>query len=361
MPFVRRLTWVVVLVLGLMAPATLLAQAPEKRGNAKPNTSPFASSPLFWSTDAVLNAYVDNITRHYNLNPQQEEYTRKLLGQKVKSFLETHERDVRGLMAEYMEYQLGQELPDPKVAQEFAKRASPLVQTIRREIFDGNMRWREILNDEQRTKHDIDLKQMTLAFDNIEQGLERWSQGRVQPTDFPSRVGPASASSKAEDHWDAWVKNTMNQYEFNEGQRQTALSVLRELKEEATRYRESNKDKFAELDKATQAIRERPLKTDPEGLAQYQKETAQFNKQRSELEAPFAAMFKQLRDRVESVATIEQKKAWQAKIDSRRAASRILGGNNSASQPASGPAHSHTSIAGSQPASATAPASTQPK
>jgi hypothetical protein len=306
-------------------------------GNRAGNSSTgiFSGSPLFWRTDWVLEAYVGQITRYYNLNKEQEEYTRKLLNQRVKSFLQDHERDVRALMAEYMEYQLSQELPDPKAAQEFAKKAAPLARDIRKEIFEGNMRWREVLDDQQRAKHDQDLRQMTSFFDNLEQGLDRWKDGKVQPSDLPGRVGRGGMSSgKIEDSWDIWVRSFVQSYKLDEGQKQTAMSILRELKEEATRYRDSNKEKFTEVDASAKAVRERSPKTDPQELAKYQAETLQIKKRRDELERPIAALFDQLRTRVEAIPTVEQRKARQSEIDRLRAFARRPTSQPADTQPA---------------------------
>lgn len=350
MVFVRR--FALLLTVAIVWPATLWAQDNKNEGNSKPKdmSSIFAGTPLFWRTDWVMDFYAGQITRYYNLNKEQEEYTRKLLSQKVKTFLQDHEREVRALMAEYMEYQISQELPDPKAAKDFARRAAPLAQDIRREIFEGNMRWREILDDQQKAKHDLDIKQLTMFFDGLEQGLDRWSQGRVQPTDMPGRIGPSPSTlgTNIEDAWDYWVRNFIQSYKLDEGQQQTAKSVLRELKDEAARYRDANKDKFTELQAALKAITQRPPKTDPEELAKYQAETAKVAKQRTELERPITALFDQLRSRVEAVPTVDQRKNRQAQIDRLRFMARLA----TTSRPAgSRPAGSRPAVVATQPAS----------
>ncbi|MBI4580470.1 MAG: hypothetical protein HY718_12250 [Planctomycetes bacterium] len=350
MLLVRR---VLLLAVVVAAPAAAWGQQGKSENDNRPKDSGgiFTGSPLFWRTDWVLDLYVSQITRYYNLNKEQEEYTRKLLGQRVKVFLQDHERDVRSLLAEYMEYQMSQELPDAKAAQDFARRAGPLAREIRKEILEGNMRWREILDDQQRTKHDQDLKQMTMFFDNLEQGLERWKQGKVQPTDLPGRVGPRPTHlTRIEDAWDYWVRSFIQSYKLDEGQKQTAYSILRELKDEATRYREANKEKFAELETALKAIRGRTPKTDPEELAKYQEETARVAKQRAELERPITALFGQLQSRVDAIPTVDQRKARQAELDRLRLAAR-----RPATRPAvaaSRPAATNVAV-GSEPGSGT--------
>ena len=94
MLFVRRFALAITL-LAMLYPA--LANGQERNEN-RPRQGIFSGSPLFWRTDWVLEAYIGQITRYYNLNKEQEEYTRKLLNQKVKSFLQENERDVRGLV-----------------------------------------------------------------------------------------------------------------------------------------------------------------------------------------------------------------------------------------------------------------------
>lgn len=321
MPAARSIVLWLMSALLLAAPAAWAQQKKEEaHKNANPN--PLAGSPLFWRTDWILEAYVKAITRHYNLNKDQEEYTRKLLSQRVKDFLNDHEREARALIAQYMEYQMSQELPDPETAKEFAKKAGPLVKQIRKEIFEGNMRWREILDDQQRAKHDQDLRQMTNFFDGMELGLERWKEGRVQPSDLPGRLGARPPRLKIEDAWDYWVRTFIRSYKLDEGQQQTAQSVLRELKAEAARYRDANKDKFTEMEAASAKLSNRSPKTEPTDLAKYQEETRGLQKRKEELETPIRGLFDQLRTRVEAIPTTEQRRVRQQELERLRAQAR---------------------------------------
>lgn len=303
---VFRLVVVLMALLSLASGRFLLAQQQQKqeKGNI------FAGSPLFWKTEWILDAYVAQVTRYYNLTEEQEEYTRKLMNQRVKSFLQDHEREVRSLIAEYWNYQLSQELPEPQAAQEFARRAAPLIDAARKEIFEGNMQWRRVLDEEQRAKHDRDLQQMTTFFDNLDRGLERWKHGDVRPMDVPGRVNARPTRLiEPEEAWDAWVRKFIQTYRLDEGQQQTAQSILRELKTEAARYREANKDAFTELKAQSERIVGRQPKTDPGELEKYQKETREFSQKREQLERPIHALFQQLRTRVEAIPTADQRRA----------------------------------------------------
>ena len=307
----RRLSRALGLVFfGLLVPVAAAqdAQQPQQRQGGA-----FTGSPLFWRSDWILEAYVGHVTRYYNLNKEQEEYTRKLMGQRVKRFLETHDREVRSLIAEYWDYQSNQELPDPQTARDFARRAAPLLKEIRKEVIEGNMRWREILNEQQRAKHDNDLQQMTTFFDNLEQGLDRWKEGNVRPMDVPGRIGNRPPrSERQEDAWDFWLRTFITNYKLDAGQQETAQSILRELKAEAIRYRQANQARFEEIRAASGRIAARTPKTQPAELEAYQREFRELNKQRQELEQPISSLFDQLRARVEAIPTADQRRARQA-------------------------------------------------
>ena len=60
-------------------PAWAQADASKKR-------NPFGGSPLHWTVDPIIDRYVQNMTRHYNLNKEQEQYTRMLMTRRVKQF-----------------------------------------------------------------------------------------------------------------------------------------------------------------------------------------------------------------------------------------------------------------------------------
>ena len=66
----------------------------------------------------------------------------------------------------------------------------------RKAIMDGNMEWREILDDEQKKRHDQDLRGLETYFKNMEERMDRWSKGDVEerdmmPTALPTRIASA--------------------------------------------------------------------------------------------------------------------------------------------------------------------------
>jgi len=274
----------------------------------------FAGSPLFWSVPKIMDVWVAALTRYYDLDEQQEEFTRALMNQRVKEFLIEHERDVRTLFSEYLGYRMSQEMPDQEVAMEFAGRAAPLMSAIRKEILDGNMDWREILNDEQKKKHDRDLQQMTRFFDQFDGTLERWSNGDVRPADFGRISRSPRRIRKMEDGWDIYVKHFIRSYRLDEGQQQTAYSILRELKQAAARYRDSHKEEFAELDTRLQSLSGRTPKTNPADLEQYKKQYSSIRDHRQRLERPISSLYEQLRSRLDGIPTSDQRREFNLRI-----------------------------------------------
>ena len=71
--------------------------------------------------------------------------------------------------------------------------------------------------------------------------------GRPRHLGLPDRNRPMNVT-RIEDTLGIYLKNFIARYNLDEGQQQTAKSILRESREEATGYRESHKQEFAELE-----------------------------------------------------------------------------------------------------------------
>lgn len=288
-------------------------------------------SPMLWDVSLVLEGYVTQMTRHYKLTDKQAEYTRALLTSRVKSFLKDYEKDVRSLFGEYWDYQMRGQLPTPEVAKEFAARAAPLVAAMRQEIFDGNQQWRRILDDDQLAQHDRDLETMTRQFDYFEKSLERWERGIVQPSDLGLRGQKSTRRTiRSEDSMEYYVRNFIVQYGLDKGQQETAYSILREVREEAKRYREAHKEELAQLDAAeAELYRSNPsIEADPDDKEARKREADQIQERRARLEQPInVGLFNRLKKQLEDIPTADQRASYrermdrlQARINQRRAA-----------------------------------------
>lgn len=313
----------------LVVPNLSLAQAPAQ---PRPANQPATSSPLYWSVDIIINNYVRQISGYYQLTPQQEEFTKSLMSRRVKSFLVDHERDVRWMAAEIMDYQFKQQVPPPEIARIWGDRLKEMMPAIRAEIMDGNNQWRTILNDEQKTKHDRDLALMNKQFDNWMQMFNRWSRGELAPADLdmPGMVSRQTRTVRpSEDAWEYYVRVFTQTYSLDESQQQTAQSILREAKQQAAQYREAHKQELSALDAADQAAAQGAPKADPDELKRAQEETRQRLAKRREIEKPISEMFERLKNKLNDLPTSDQRRAHEARVSKLGAIAR-----KGASQPA---------------------------
>ncbi|MDM8008806.1 MAG: hypothetical protein QUV05_21925 [Phycisphaerae bacterium] len=310
---------ILVVTIGAMVTWGATAVAQNQPGTRAPASkkNPYAGSPLTWGVEPIIDNYVSQMTRYYNLTPDQEEYTRQLLNQRVKRFLNDYEKDVRTLFAEYWYLQLRGEAPSVEEAKDLARRGGPLIAAIKKEILDGNQKWREILDENQRKIHDRDLEQMHKTFDEFEQRLDRWSKGIVEPTDIGQRkVGPRSAPIKPEDAWDYRVSSFIAEYNLDAGQQGTARSILRELKDEAKRYRERNQEKLTALNNQLKEMYASEPKTDPEERKKAAEEIKKINERLNEVERPIREdLWRQLLMRLERIPTEDQRRMHREKQD----------------------------------------------
>lgn len=294
----------------VLGPSVLLGQDRSRQQD------PFRGDPLTWSVEAIMDRYVSEMTRHYNLSERQEKFTRELMTQRVKRFLGEYEKDVRWMSFEVLDYQMKGEMPPVEILREWGRRGQPMLTAIRGEIIEGNMRWREVLTPEQRQKHDADLEVLNSQFDMLEERLDRWSRGVVEEGDFPGRVSEGVRTvkvRKSEDAWTFYVRKFIQDYNLDEGQRRTAYSLLNELQRDARRYRESKAAEFAEIETKEAEFGAAGPQRNPEDLKKARAEFAKLRERRQELEKPISeGMFNRLKNGLENIPTADQRRAYEA-------------------------------------------------
>lgn len=298
----RILMWVLVIA-GLTVPAWGQSRQRNRDRN------PFAQgTPLTWDIDESINFYVKQIGRHYNLTEQQQEYTRLLMTKRTKRFLKHYEADVRDIFAEYMTYQLTRQVPPPEIAREFADRADPLIRAMRKEVIEGNMQWRNILNEEQKNIHDKDMDQLNVLFDEIQGTMGDWKEGKVYSLGNKKAVSVPTRPMRSEDQWDRYVRSFIRRYGLDEAQQETAWSMLREMKQKAESFRAQQKDKFDQLEKRQEQLEDLYLQGDEASLEKMREMGKELYKQRQEVEKPIAGMFEDLKKQLNRIPTSDQKR-----------------------------------------------------
>ncbi len=170
-----------------------------------------------------------------------------------------------------------------------------------------------ILNDDQKKLHDRDLQFIDKTFQQYDEQLERWSHGDVQPTDFQSVVSDqAQRIMKSEDAWDYYVRRFIADYTLDQGQQESAWSVLRGIKEEAAAYREAHKTEFAELEAKYRELTDSGPKTDPKELEGATRQRKELDRKRNQLEtANSLGMFNRLKQKLQGIPRADQRQAYR--------------------------------------------------
>ncbi len=233
------------LVTSALAATPLLGQdAPSKEPvKPKPTTQPaqpptsrtHPNQPALWDVDQMMEDAVLQITRRYNLNKAQENYTRLLLTERVREFLDDYEANVRELLQQSIDMRANRVDNGPTALMEWALRAAPLYEGAKNAILDGNEEWGQILDPEQKKTHDQDLALMRTNFVNVARTLDTWMEGKGKMPGArpPTAVGngtlarhdnrvsqPIAAviSDQIEDNWMAYVTQFIAAYKLDDKQ-----------------------------------------------------------------------------------------------------------------------------------------------
>lgn len=314
----RRVLFATAIVIGCMVAESSLGQAPTAtttsatQADATPQTHP--NDPMLWNVDRMMEDAVQQISKRYNLNSEQEKYTRLMLTQRVRAFLKDHEADVRSLLKEQLDWKLRFKDATSVSMQNWALRAGPLYEKAMQAILDGNKEWGEILSDEQRKIHVGDLNQMNVNFDNVRVMLRRWEEGKGDPREVgspsqPDKSGdkgetrppppppPTWQERKIEDMWETYVIRFIQIYGLDEKQANAAHSIKRETQGEAAKYRESKKADFDAMFAMGGSDPRKPANSE------------EIRKRKQALERPIREMFGKMTGRLDGLLSQAQRES----------------------------------------------------
>lgn len=184
--------------LALCATLTLVLAVSQTWGQANPapqGQKPDPNNPWsMWDIQQMIERATNEVTKRYNLKPEQTTFTRNLMATRVNAFLDKHEQKIREIFAEIFKYQLaGQDPPADKV-QQWTNDINPMFDEAKVQIVEGNNEFREILSDDQKKIHDIDLKVMEQNFADAQKRLERWHEGGFDPAKDMGRPAKPATS-----------------------------------------------------------------------------------------------------------------------------------------------------------------------
>lgn len=295
--------------------------ATQPAGDEKITAQTHPNNPELWNTEQMMEDAVVQISRRYNLNPAQTDYTRLLLTSRVRAFLDLYEKDIRELLRESIDLRMGLKPGSAQAYQKWAERAGPIYQAAQEAILGGNAEWREILDEEQKKTHDADLAAMHANFDQVSRMLDTWKAGNAPPMLANAQQGQNGGKQtglsgggdvvnqgrvsdpqqpviqrQVEDSWLAYVNRFIDTYQLDDKQAISARDkIYKDIRNEATRYRDLKKNEFAALDAET--LSPKPKLDKPE-----------IERRRKALERPIGELFETLNQRLKTLPDQKQLK-----------------------------------------------------
>jgi len=223
------------------------------------------TTPTSATVEKIMEEAVKNISRRYNLNEAQTAETQKLMKREVSRFLKEHEAEVWPAIRDLLAAQLGGKPPDNREeVMRIGKSARPLVALAKDAILKANEEWRINLTPEQKVTHDYDLGEIEKTFSQIDKNFGDWASG--QPTDAglfpppppddrspPRPKKPAAGIPEPEVEtfrvtiFDTFVEEFIKDYQLDQGQIDSARSILKEFKVKANDFKAAKQVELAKI------------------------------------------------------------------------------------------------------------------
>jgi hypothetical protein len=284
----------------------------------------------------MLARWAEEVSNAYDLEDAQRARVREAVAKRWGRFLTEHRSTIQPIVAELLEMRLELKPPTKERVQNWAERAAPLFDKIRKQFDETTTEFRKVLTPVQRVRFEVDLLQFRAGMMFTQQKLARWRKGDYQEDDFweppsgdrhqrrlerrrrrleeaskaaavtggsPAGASPAPAAAPTDQVivelkvWDGYVDKFMARYRLNEGQRDAVLSVLSEMKKRAIAHRDHKLREIASL--------ERRINT----FGGSDDELADLKTQLTKLYGPIDEMFKELQRRIDQVPTAAQRAA----------------------------------------------------
>ncbi|MCG3137241.1 MAG: hypothetical protein HJJLKODD_01084 [Phycisphaerae bacterium] len=344
--------WCLMAVFGMMV-APVVAQQPA--ANSSEDERLKATRSL-WPVEDMMQRACDGISAHYKLDDKQKDFTCKLLTERVTKFLDSYDKDLWPVLADLTPFQYSGDKPDAETAKRIAARGYPVFLEAQKEIMKAQDEFRQILSDDQKKIHDQDLKQLKRTFETMDGTFRNWREGKVQsPAGInvalpgqqnllggPGQQAGRSRASSPEALWEKYVREFIAKYQLDEKQKTAALAVLKDLKDQAERYRTANTKELAESEAYVQEVQSaKPV--DLKALEQAKMIRDLYYK-------PFNDWFEELKSRLDLIPTAQQKENYEK----RAATAKSLTSRPTTPPPASQP-QVETPPPATQPANVPAP------
>lgn len=273
--------------------------------------------------EGICDQAVSNIAARYNLNEAQTVETRKLMKREVEKFIREHENEIWPLIRSLLASQMGAHPPESREElMRLGKGTRPLVQLAKDAIFRANEEWRQYLTEEQKKVHDFDLAEMEKTFEVIDKNFSAWAEGRPKsnpifpPADQvvegsppqPPRPKGGLPAPRVDDAFkvtifDTFVEEFIREYQLDQGQIDSARSILNEFKAKAVGIKIAKRSEFSRITAEQAEARKKRDK----------KKIKELEAQRSKLLQPVYELFALMENRLKGLLNSSQLERYAAK------------------------------------------------
>lgn len=298
-----------------------------------PEPAKEAAAPIegLWLTsrqqELLLKRWAEDISVQFDLNAEQKEKVRERVVRRWTGYLNENRSKILPVVNEFIEMRLELEPPAKERVQKWADSALPLMDGFRQQLREGQSEFREMLTFKQRAKFEIEAMKFEAGLALAESKLKQWKEGeykveelwdppraerrrrRAEQEKKEAEVKPAEPDDQIAlevKRWEEYVAEFVKLYDFDQGQRDAALSCLTELRERALAHRDRRKDDIARLESRIQSP------------SNSKEDLQELKKQLDELYGPVDDMFKDLRSRLEQIPTVAQRESVSQKNETNK-------------------------------------------
>ncbi len=289
-------------------------------------------------TDLLLRRWAMEIGVKYELKDSDSKAVQDAMVKRWTPFLEKNRKRIIPLVNEFIEMRLELEPPDKKRVQEWAARAMPMFEEVKKQLDLAMVDVADVLPPVKRAQFELEKLTYGAGMTFAEQKLTTWQSGEFEQSTFWEPTGPEikrrndalrkkreekklarledageplpppKAEPEPDDEisqelraWENYVAQFITTYGLDDTQTTTARSCLDELKQRATDHRNTRRVAIAKLEARIK-----------EG-AGTDKDLKEIEQQLTDLYGPIDDMFAELKSRIEKLPTADQR----AKVESR--------------------------------------------
>lgn len=304
----------------------------------------------FWPTQTMLDRMIDRMTEgmaeHYQFDEDQEYQANTLIKDRFPNWLSDNRAEIQDLMNQYFEALLNDEPPAPEDVAVWAQRVLPLMEDFEQQAIGLTDDMRPFMTEDQLLQLDSEIAAFRTGMTMAKNRVGVWSEGgydpetewirspearerareerrarreairaareRAEAGESPDVAAAAAlaeaeqreAARAAEREQDEWTKYTLamiKRYEFNDEQRQKAMTVLRRQQQQRDRYLKRRAD---DIQRVTTQLEQ------AQGDEDREQALAAYNK----VNEPVERMFQQLKDQLDRLPTRAQRRAAAERI-----------------------------------------------